>query len=211
MPVTTIANAKPALPMTSAARKPPSAITARSNHIQRECKPGRNAHARRDRQQASLPVTPREEFDYQQPHAAGQVRRQQQHEAGFGKLHERRVGPPQETIERFSAGQCLSERPEMKWQKKREQEAGYAMHDECPVRGVAARAKVVAAGHALHAAWVKAHTKTAHTARAPASASATAIASTNRSSVAPRHPAVSAMMLRSPIGACTETAATNSR
>src|SRR3954471_4945920 len=76
-PVTTIAKANPALPTTSAARKPPSAMRARSNHIQRKSEPHRQADACRNSQQTLLPIAPGEKFQHQQTHATGHVRGEQ--------------------------------------------------------------------------------------------------------------------------------------
>ena len=65
-------------------------------------------------------VMPRQKLDEQQTQAAAKMRAQQQHEAAFGKLYQRLLGPAQEAVERFGALQGLRQRPEMQRQKERQ-------------------------------------------------------------------------------------------
>src|SRR3954469_15734212 len=92
-PVTTIANANPALPTTNAARNPPTAISARSSKIQCKRESSDDADAGRDCQQTLLPVAPRQKFEHKQAHAAGHVSREQNDKTDFSELDQRLLRP----------------------------------------------------------------------------------------------------------------------
>ena len=55
--------------------------------------------------------------------AAGHVRGQQQHQTGFGKFHQRVVGPFEKAIQPCRAMKSLTQRPEMQGQEQGQQQA----------------------------------------------------------------------------------------
>ena len=67
-----------------------------------------------------MPVAPRQKLEHQEPHAARQMRGEQQYETGLGKLDQRLLAPAQEALERLGIAQRLAEDPEVKRQKNRE-------------------------------------------------------------------------------------------
>jgi hypothetical protein len=69
----------------------------KSNHIQCKCEPDRETHSGCNREQGLVPVAPRQKLEHQEPHAARQMRGEQQYETGLGKLDQRLLAPAQET------------------------------------------------------------------------------------------------------------------
>src|SRR5262245_19914906 len=65
----------------------------------------------RSRGQALLPFMPVEELDREHPQPAAEMRGEQHHDAPFGELHDRLLGPAQERVHL----QPQAERPEVHW------------------------------------------------------------------------------------------------
>src|SRR5262245_19280387 len=172
---------------------------ARSEQVQKERESRSEGATRGGGEPSLVPVPPRQEFQREQAQAACHVRGEQQDEQGFARLDQRLLAPAQEGIERGFCAQREAERPEMQRQEQRKQHARSAVHDERPVGRVIAGAKIGS------------HMNTAYIARKPHSASARPMTAMVISRPLPRQSKVSASTLRSPIGACTAIAATNTK
>src|SRR5262245_3798502 len=172
---------------------------ARSEQVQKERESRSEGATRGGGEPSLVPVPPRQEFQREQAQAACHVRGEQQDEQGFARLDQRLLAPEQEGIERGFHAQPEAERPEMQRQEQRKQHARSTVHDERPVGRVIAGAKIGS------------HMNTAYMARKPHSASARPMTAMVISGPLPRQSKVSASTLRSPIGACTAIAATNTK
>src|SRR5712691_2687575 len=138
-----------------------------------------------------LAVAPGEIFDDQEAQAAQQMHREQEDEAGFGELHEPRVGPAQQRLQPCFGVDGEAERPEMQRQEYRKRQSGKPMHQRREPEQVATMVEP----RTLHGST------TAATARKPIASSSRPTPVATASTLRPLSGDHSINIVRRPIGA----------
>ena len=85
-------------------------------------------HRGGNRRKLFLAVPPSEILDDQNAQAAEQMHGEQKHQAGFGELDQRLIGPAQEAVKSRGAVDGETERQKMERQKNRERKTGKPVH-----------------------------------------------------------------------------------